>query len=77
MLWIRRRVKLWQMARFAGRRQCCVLSARMALLTRYSYVSTSQRELKLRVIERCARPIRRAVARFAGCRERPGNVIRH
>ena len=32
---------------------------------------------KLRVIKRRARPVRRAVASFAGCRERVRNVIRH
>ena len=32
---------------------------------------------KLRMIERCARPVRCAVARFACCRERPGNVVRY
>lgn len=74
---VRRRSVFCQVTRIACCRQCCVLPTRMTLLASQSRMLSRQREFELRVIKCRIGPVRRCMARFASCRERSCNVVRH
>jgi hypothetical protein len=76
VIWVRRLLELWQMARGAGRAEPGVLAFHVAARARRGGVFAGEGELGIRiVIEDRAGPLRRGVARFARLREIRRNVI--